>query len=199
MGNPSLPARNQLPVKIPSLPRAVANGGAMTALVAAATVASALNPAIPATKVTTLQGQSITLPTQLPARATILIIGFGRHSQDATTAWEKPVRLGLAHAPSIDFYDMAMLAEVPSFMRSFVIGRVRKAVPDVLKPNFIPLTEDEDAWKQTAGYDADAPDAAYVLLVDRAGAVRWSSHAAFSEDVFGQLSKAAQRLADDAR
>ena len=150
---------------------------------------------IPPGAVTTLDGHTSQWPGQLQARATILIIGFGRHSQNATTAWQKAVMVQLKHPPAVDFYDMAMIAEIPGFMRSFVVGRIRKIVPAVLKPNFVPLTENEDAWKKVAGYAPDAPDAAYVLLVDRSGKVHMSSHAAFTPAGFAQLGAAAKALA----
>ena len=137
----------------------------------------------------------MSLPRDLPGRATILILGFGKHSADATTSWEKPVRNGLAHLPAIGFYDMAMLAEVPGFVRPMVLRSVRKDVPDVLKPNFLPLTEGEDAWRTAAGYSKDQPEAAYVMLVDPTGTVRWSTHAAFTPAGFAQLTGAAQHLA----
>lgn len=137
----------------------------------------------------------MSLPGQLPGRATVLILGFGRHSQEATTAWEKPVRLQLAHPPAIGFYDMAMIAEVPGFIRPLVLRSIRRDVPDVLKPNFIPLMNEEDAWKRVAGYLPDQAEAAYVLLVDRSGRVRWSTHAAFTQSGFAQLTRAAQELA----
>ncbi len=107
------------------------------------------------------------------------------------------MRLQLAHPPTIGFYDVAVIAEVPHFLHSIVIGRINKAVPDVLKPNFIPLTDGEDAWKQFAGYAPDQPEAAYVMLVDSSGKVRWSTHAAFTQAGFAQLTQAAQALAGE--
>src|SRR5579875_2108553 len=112
---------------------------------------------VPATQAVTLDGHPVSLPRDLPARATVLIVGFGRHSADATTAWEKPVRMHLASSGEIGFYDMAMLAEVPGFVRPLVLRAIRKDVPDAVKPNFLPLTNDEDAWKRVAGYAADQP------------------------------------------
>lgn len=152
-------------------------------------------PHIPATRTTALDGHTVLLSGTLPGRATVLILGFGRHSADATTAWEKPVRTQLAQAPAIGFYDMAMLAEVPSFARSLVLRSIRKQVPDVLKPNFLPLFDHENEWKQIVGYSTDQPDAAYVLLVDSAGAVRWSTHEAFSPSSFARLRNLTQALA----
>ena len=150
---------------------------------------------IPNTGATTLTGQALQLPRDLPAHATVLILGFGRHSQEATTAWERPVRTQLAKPGSIAFYDMAMLAEVPGLVRPFVLRAIRHEVPDVLKPNFLPLTDDEDAWKRAAQYTEDQPEAAYLMLVDRAGRVQWSTHAAFSPADFEDLRRKAEALA----
>ncbi len=151
--------------------------------------------AIPVTQATALDGHNVTLPQDLSNPATVLIVGFGRHSANATTAWEKPVRQQLAQPGHIGFYDMAMLAEVPGFVRPMVLRAVKHDVPDVLKPNFLPLTGQEDAWKQVAGYANDQPEAAYVLLVDRSGKVRWSTHATFTPAGFAELTKQAHDLA----
>lgn len=150
---------------------------------------------IPQTKVTALSGQTLSLPVDLRTHATVLILGFGRHSQDATTAWEKPTRTQLAKPGIIGFYDMAMLAEVPGILRPLVMHSLKGAVPDVLKPNFLPLTEGEDAWKRAAEFTGAQPDAAYVMLVDRVGQIRWSTHAAFSPAMFGELRHRAELLA----
>jgi hypothetical protein len=150
---------------------------------------------IPATQAVALDGHPVSLPRDLPGRATILILGFGRHSKDATTAWEIPVRTRLAQTPAIGFYDMAMISEVPGFMRGMVLRAIKHDVPDVLKPNFLPLTDGEDAWKQAAGYAKDQPEAAYVLLVDHDGRVVWTTHAAYSDSGFAELGQRARRLA----
>ena len=157
--------------------------------------AQAMGGQIPQTATTALNGQAVSLPSDLRAPATVLIVGFGRHSQDATTAWERAVRLQLAHPGSIGFYDAAMLAEVPGFVRPVVVRAIKREVPDGLKPNFLPLTEKEDAWKRAAGYADDQPEAAYVLLVDRTGRVQWMTHAPFSPAGFDDLRQRAMALA----
>lgn len=165
----------------------------MTVLVGAVT--PLLSQTIPTTTVTALDGHTLHLPQDLSAGATVFIVGFGRHSSDATTAWEKPVRTRLAHAPGIQFYDAAMIAEVPGFMRSTVTRLIRGKVPEVLRPNFLPLAADEPAWKTAAGYTDASPEVAYVFVVDHTGAVRWSTHAGFTEAGFAQLTEATQRVA----
>ncbi len=150
---------------------------------------------IPVTQATALDGNTISLPQNLSEHATILILGFGRHSADATTAWEKPVRTQLAQSAAVSFYDMAMLAEVPGFVRPVVLRSIRHKVPPVLQPHFLPLTSEEDAWKRVAGYTSDQPDAAYVMLVDHGGRVLWSTHAGYSDAGFAELGRRARSLA----
>jgi hypothetical protein len=168
----------------------------MKLLLAALLFASApsILPVIPPTNASALDGHVVSLPRDLAPQATVLILGFSRNSADATTPWEKAVRTSLSSPPSITFYDIPFLEDAPSFVRPLILRSIRKQVPDVLKPNFVPLTTDEAAWKQLANYSKDAPDAAYVLLVDRSGAIRWQTHQAFSPDRLAQLSAEAQRL-----
>jgi len=149
---------------------------------------------IPTATGTALDGHGVSLPRDLSPSATILILGFSRSSQDATTAWEKPVRTSLA-SPDIAFFDMPFLEDAPSFIRPLIVRAIRKQVPDVLKPRFVPLTSGESAWKQAAGFAPSAPDAAYVLLVDRSGRILWQTHEPFSQPRFDQLAAAARALA----
>ena len=148
---------------------------------------------------TSLDGQSRNFPRDLPGNASVLILGFTRKSVDPTTAWERATRTSLVHPPEIGFFDLAMLAEVPGFARGWVMHLIRNKVPDVLKPNFVPITKDEAAWKRAAGFDAKAPDDAYVLLVDRSGTVRWSTHEACTPERFALMSAQAHSLASESK
>lgn len=156
-------------------------------------------PSIPPTQATALDGHPVVFPRDLQGGLTVLIVGFGRHSESATTAWEKAVRTQLASPTGARFYDIAMLAEVPGFMRSLVVRAIRHEVPDVVRPNFLPLTDHEDDWKHAAGYAPDQPDAAYVLLVDAAGRIRWKTHLPFSSPQFTALKEAAQQVRETPR
>jgi len=149
---------------------------------------------IPATTGTALDGHTLTLPHDLSAPATILILGFSRASSDATTAWEKSIRTNLA-TTAIDYYDIAFLQDAPAFIRPAILHNIRKQVPDTLKPHFLPLTTNESAWKQASNFSLSAPDAGYVLLIDRAGNIHWQTHEPFNPARFNELSTAAHQLA----
>jgi hypothetical protein len=167
-----------------------------TLAIAALLLAAAGNiPAsIPASTGTALDGHIITLPHDLN-RATVLILGFSKNSSDNTTAWEKPVRTSLATNPAINFYDIPFLEDAPSFIRPLILRSIRKQVPDALKPHFVPFTSGQSDWKQLTGFTKDAPDAAYVLLVDHTGQVLWQTHAPFTPARFNELATATRQLA----
>lgn len=154
---------------------------------------------IPASSGTALDGHTITLPRDLSAPATVLILGFTRSSPDATTAWEKSVRISLAATPSIRYLDIAFLEDVPSLMRPLILRSLRHYVPDRVKPCFLPLTAQEALWKQIAGFSSNDPNAAYILLVDPSGRVHWQTHLPLTPDRFNELAAAARQLAATGR
>ena len=148
---------------------------------------------IPTASGTALDGHTVVLPRDLNSPATILILGFTQHSADSTTAWEKPIRASLA-ATAINYFDIPFLEDAPSFIRPMIIRSIRKQVPEALRPHFVPLTSRESAWKQISGFTPTASDAAYVLLVDRNGNVRWQTHEAFTPARFDELATATRKL-----
>jgi hypothetical protein len=195
--------KNRIIFSVPM--RALCQATAIAALLLPASAATSPTTLIPPAQGTALDGRAVTLPRDLPGRASILILGFSQHSADSTTAWEKQVRNNLASAATpgdhaaIGFLDMPFLEDAPSLIRPLIVRSIRKQVPDVVRPWFVPLTSGEAAWKQLSGFTPKAPDAAYVLLVDRNGQVRWQTHEAFSPERFDELASAARQLAAESR
>jgi hypothetical protein len=170
------------------------------ALLAALGTASGATPTgtIPPASGTALDGHKISLPTDLPGRASVLILGFSKDSQNTTTAWEIPVRTSLA-SPTIGYLDIPFLEDAPGFIRPIILRSIRKQVPDIVKANFLPLTSGQAAWKQVTAFTPAAPNAAYVLLVDKSGNIQWQTHEPYSPALFAQLSQAAKKLAATAK
>lgn len=158
---------------------------------------SAFAGTIPPANGTALDGHKISLPDDLPGRASILILGFSKDSQNTTTAWEIPIRNSLAGTPAIGYLDIPFLEDAPSLIRPVILRSIRKQVPDIVKPNFVPLTSGEAAWKQATAFTPAAPNAAYVLLVDKSGTIRWQTHEPYSPTLFAQLTQAAKKLSTE--
>jgi hypothetical protein len=149
---------------------------------------------IPATQSTALDGHPVQLPRDLYQGATVLIVGFSRESSTPATNWGKALAPALSSTPTIGVLQLPMLADVPGLVRPLVLRSIRKQVPAFLQRNFVPLTANEAAWKQLAGYDTHAPDAAYVMIVDKSGAIRWQTHAPCSPALVAQVAAESQKV-----
>jgi hypothetical protein len=129
---------------------------------------------IPEVHGTTFSGAPVDLPEALSGRSAVLVVGFSQGARQALTEWGKRLAADYYDSPSVLYYEMPMLASVPRPLRGFVAGRIKSAVSDRGKVHFIPLTDSEAAWKTLSHYAE--PDAAYLLVVDGAGVVRWQTH-----------------------
>ena len=74
----------------------------------------------------------------------------------------------------------------------FIDSGMRKGTPQSDKENVITVYGDTNTWKQRVG-DHDA-DAAYLLLLDKHGVVRWRQQGALTEDAYKELSVLATSL-----
>lgn len=143
----------------------------------AATQAAAQDAStIPTLSGTTFSGATVKLPADLKGHVGVLVIGFSQGSREAVTVWGKRLAADYYGSPTVLYYELPMLASVPKFLRGFVEGRIRSSVSDRGKVHFLPVTDDEAAWRTVAHYDTAQPDAPYVLLVDSEGRVRWRTN-----------------------
>ena len=134
----------------------------LLACVLAATSAFAAS-AMPTVKVEPLAGAALTLPADLPPRPCVFVVGFSKASREQTMQWSQRLDHE-ALAGKASMYSVAVLEDVPALMRRFVIGGIRKGVPDALHDRFLVATSDAAAWKDAVS-NADA-DAAYLILVN---------------------------------
>lgn len=150
--------------------------------------------ALPTAKIPALDGHVIALPGDLPRGATVLVFGFSRGSQKETTAWGKRILLQIGRPPELGFFEIADLAPVPGLLRGMITRSMRKSSPPSLHPYFLTLTQNDSDWKRLAGYTSDAPDAAYVVLIDQKGTVHWKTHAPDSDSAAAALAEQVRLL-----
>jgi len=165
----------------------------LTKIVLATTLAGhASAQKIPKVHGETLAGTPVNLPESLQGKSGILVIGFAQGSREAVTVWGKKLAADYFDSPSVLYYEMPVLASVPKLMRGFVTGRIKAAVSDRGKPHFIPLTEDEPAWRNLVHYQA--ADDPYVLLVDGTGMVRWQTQGSATDTAYTALKQQVETL-----
>ena len=63
---------------------------------------------------------------------------------------------------------------------------MRKGTPPRDRENVITVYSDAGSWKQRVGFKA--PNAAYLILLDKHGIVRWRHDGVFDEDAGKDLS-----------
>jgi hypothetical protein len=140
---------------------------------------------IPEVHGTSFTGAAVNLPEALQGKAGVLVIGFSQGSRDAVTVWGKKLAGDYYDSPAVAYYEMPVLASVPKLMRGFVAGRIKASVSDRGRPHFVPLFDNEDAWRRLVHYTA--PDDAYVLIVDGSGAVRWQMQGQATDAAYAVL------------
>jgi hypothetical protein len=125
---------------------------------------------LPVTHGKTLSGEAITLPQPDHAQ-TLIIAGFTKGSSTAVKAWwEQAKALCQAH-PQVACYRVAVLEEVPGFIRGMVLGGMKRDMPQAEQANFVTVFENESAWKRIVAFNA--ADDAYLGLFDKGGKLLW--------------------------
>lgn len=146
---------------------------------------------VPASHATTFSGQSIAFPEVLAGRPAILVVSFSRKGGEAARQWNERLSRDFGSNPAIAYYNLPMLADVPSLLRRMVTSAIKKSVPSRDHPHFAPLFDHAAEWKSAAGYATK--DDAYVLLVSREGRIVWRAHGPCSDALLHELSAKLQQ------
>lgn len=139
-------------------------------------------PSLPAT---TLSGAKMLLPSNLPTRPILFLIGFSRTSRAQTDVWSR--RLENDKSLGAVTYDVAVIEGVPALIRALVVMSIRSSVPKSMHDRFLLVTEKSAEWRKLSSFDQ--PDAAYLVLLDRNHKVRWHSSGEMTEDLYRALTK----------
>jgi hypothetical protein len=133
----------------------------------------------------TLSGKKASLPRDLGSKPALLIIGFTHGSQAQTKAWGMRVR---DRFPS---WSIAVLEDVPHLMRGMVSHSIKSGIPKEQYDRFLLVYRGEKELKQAAGFDR--PDDAYLLVIDSAGAVRWTFHGSVTDIAVEEIGRQLNR------
>ena len=133
-----------------------------------------LGAAMPHTEAETLSGKKIVLPDAVNGHPTIVVMGFTKRSQSQTSAWSTHLTKDYAGEPRLQRYSIAVLDDVPAFIRGIVTSSIRRGVPTDQQDTFIILAHDAKPWRDLAAI-TNADDA-YVVLFDESAHVVAQTH-----------------------
>jgi len=154
-----------------------------------------LGQTLPPLKGEFLTGRSAQLPEAAAGRIALLAVGFTYNSRFPVEAWIGRFRKDFGDNPSSTFFEIPMIGGMARMGKWFIDSGMRKGTPAKDQENVITAYGDTAAWKQRVGYES--PDAAYLVLIDRRGGVRWRHIGAFDEEAYKDLSSHVTALLRD--
>lgn len=127
-----------------------------------------------------LTGKKVALPAAAGGEKALVIIGFTHASQTQTKAWSLRVH---SQYPT---WSIAELEDVPRLVRGMVSHAIRNSIPKDQQDRFLLLYHGEKELKLAAGFEA--PDDAYLLILDGAGNIHWRFHGPVTDAALDQLA-----------
>lgn len=149
-------------------------------------------PNIPEVHAELLTGTQINFPADLRGKTTVIVIGFSQGSRDQVAAW------GLRLAPDyhgvrdVAYYEVAEIEAAPRLLRGYILKKIKESVPERAYPHFIAVTDHEPEWKAATHFQAK--DEAYLVLIDPAGQVQYTTHGTTSDAAYATLKQRIETL-----
>ncbi len=140
---------------------------------------------MPALKGEFLTGRQAILPEAASGRVTLLALGFTYNSRFAVEAWVGRFRKDFGKTPQVTFYEIPMIGGMARLGKWFIDSGMRRGTPRKDHENVITDYGGTEPWKQRVGFQS--PDAAYLILLDQRGIVRWRHNGAFDEESYKSL------------
>jgi hypothetical protein len=141
---------------------------------------------MPALRGEFLTGRQALLPDAASGRVALLALGFTYDSRFAVEAWVGRFRQDFGDNPDVTFYEVPMIGGMARLGKWFIDSGMRKGTPRQDQENVVTVYGGTDPWKQRLGFQS--PDAAYLILLDQRGLVRWRHGGQFGEEAYRELS-----------
>jgi hypothetical protein len=158
----------------------------------AAFVVSARSETLPRLAGESLSGKEVVLPNDARGKIALLVIGFTKKSSHATQAWGQRFKKDFGNDLRYVVYPVAVLEDVPGFIRGMVTSSIRRGIPPGEQDRFVTLFQGEAGLKRVVAFSG--PDEAYLLLLDAKGEVQRRGHGLFGEQDYAALHDVAKQL-----
>jgi hypothetical protein len=126
-----------------------------------------------------LSGRKAVLPEAAAGRVTLLAIGFSYESRFPVESWIKRFRGDFGTTSGTGFFEVPMIGGMGRMGKWFIDSGMRHGTPKEDYEHVITVFGNTDKWKQRVGYAA--PNAAYLVLLDKEGKVQWQHSAGLLE------------------
>jgi hypothetical protein len=147
-------------------------------LLAAPALAAPLAPGapLPALHGELLTGRDADLPALTHGKLALVAFGFSRGSSKAVEAWGVRFKTAYASDTSLTWLEVPMInGGMARMMKPLIQGGMRGGTPEADRPHVMTVWGAPKEWKDWLA--VEEPNAAYVVLLDREGRVRWRDSA----------------------
>jgi hypothetical protein len=134
-----------------------------------------------------LTGRSAFLPDAASGHVALLALGFTYQSRFAVEAWVGRFRKDFGDKQRVTFFEVPMIGGMARLGKWFIDSGMRKGTPRTDYEHVITVYGGTDSWKQRLV--VQSPDAAYLILLDQHGVVRWLHAGQFDEEAYRTLSR----------
>jgi hypothetical protein len=165
-------------------------GVAMTAGAAEPKLVPGMN--MPELKGEYLTGEKAVMPAAARGKIAFFALGFSYESRYPVEDWTKEFRKHYGSNPETISYEVPMIGGFGRLGRWFIDSGMRRATPKDLHGNVITVYGGTGPWKERLAV-ADEK-AAYLVLLDRDGMVRWIHSGMFDESAFTRLKSEVDQL-----
>jgi hypothetical protein len=140
-----------------------------------------------------LTGKEVRLPKDAEGKVTLLILGFTYDSRHAVGAWAKRYKQEFERLPKVEFYEIPMIGGMARMGKWFIGSGMRRGTPEGDHKRVITVYGGTGDWKKRVGYRAK--DAAYLILLDRQGRVRFLHSGGMNDAAWRKLASATRQWA----
>jgi hypothetical protein len=127
---------------------------------------------IPELHAASFSGAQVDLPQALRGHTGVLLVSFSQSARDNVTAWFRRLAGDYRNSPTVLYYALPDIAGAPGFLRGAIVKKVKESVSAPAQPRFVPILEQDDAWKAAAGFNKHDESGVFILLVDGSGTIR---------------------------
>ncbi len=133
-----------------------------------------------------LTGRKASLPGEASGKVTLLALGFTYDSRFAVEEWMKHFRAKYGKNAAVTFYEVPMIGGMARLGSWFINRGMRKGTPKDLHENVITVYGGTGQWKSRLRYEEE--DAAYLILLDTHGVIRWLHAGPYDESRFNEMA-----------
>lgn len=133
-----------------------------------------------------LTGRKAALPDAARGRVALIALGFTYESRFEVEAWVGRFREEFDHDPRVTFFEVPVIGGVARAGKWFIDAGMRSGTPRKDQENVITVYGGSDIWKRRVAFES--PNAAYLILIDGHGVVRWTFSGQFSKESYAALA-----------